>query len=93
MNSTMLPSTVQNSTFRFEFGNASVRNNIEFVNMENGVDVTFPMVSFELNASQPFYATPTRYFPLKVSANDSEAVLGRSFMQEASVLTHLTCFT
>jgi hypothetical protein len=53
-----------------------------FGNTMNGVKITLPYASLDLNASAPFYTSPTRYFPLRVSDNDSTAILGRAFLQE-----------
>lgn len=60
-----------NASLSFGFGNTT-----------RGVKITLPYASLDLNASAPFYLSPTRYFPLRVSKNDSAAVLGRAFLQE-----------
>jgi hypothetical protein len=47
--------------------------------------ITLPFASFDLKASAPFYSKQMRYFPLQQSDDDSIAILGRAFLQEALV--------
>lgn len=47
------------------------------------VDIVLPYASFDLQVIYPLVPSPTRYFPLKRAANDSQYTLGRTFMQEA----------
>jgi hypothetical protein len=51
------------------------------------VDIVLPYAAFDLEASYPLVRHPTRYFPLKRAANDSQYTLGRAFLQEAYVNT------
>ncbi|KAI9808897.1 MAG: hypothetical protein M1826_004027 [Phylliscum demangeonii] len=50
------------------------------------VDIVMPYASFDLTASPPLAANSTRYFPLRRAANDSQYVLGRTFLQQAYVI-------
>jgi hypothetical protein len=47
------------------------------------VDITFPYSAFDLEVSYPIVANTSRYFPLRRAANDTQYVLGRTFLQEA----------
>ena len=49
------------------------------------VDIVFPYASFDLLATSPAAETPTRFFPLRRAANDTQYTLGRTFLQEAYV--------
>ncbi|KAL9100992.1 MAG: hypothetical protein Q9163_003697 [Psora crenata] len=51
------------------------------------VDIVLPYASFDLQAKYPAAPTTTRYFPLKRAANESQYILGRTFMQEVYVIT------
>ena len=50
------------------------------------VPITLPYSAFDLNATYPFVANATRYFPLKRAANSSQFTLGRAFFQEAYLI-------
>ncbi|KAL7951986.1 acid protease [Trichoderma barbatum] len=49
-------------------------------------DITFPYASFDLQAKPPLVKTASRYFPLKRAANETQYVLGRTFLQEAYLI-------
>ncbi|QYS95519.1 Peptidase A1 domain-containing protein [Trichoderma simmonsii] len=49
-------------------------------------NITFPYASFDLQAKPPLVKTASRYFPLKQAANDTQYVLGRTFLQEAYLI-------
>lgn len=49
-------------------------------------NITFPYASFDLEANQPLLKAASRYFPLKRAANDTQYVLGRTFLQEAYLI-------
>lgn len=48
-----------------------------------GFNVTLPYSAFDLIAGPPLLNKPGRYFPLMRAANESQYVLGRTFLQEA----------
>lgn len=52
----------------------------------NTVDITLPYAAFDLNASWPLVSVTTPYFPLRRAVNNTY-VLGRTFFQEAYVIT------
>jgi hypothetical protein len=52
----------------------------------NTVDITLPYAAFDLNASWPLVTSTTPYFPLRRAINNTY-VLGRTFFQEAYVIT------
>jgi len=56
---------------------------VAFVFGDNLNTITLPFASFDLKASAPFYANRTRYFPLQPADDESIAILGRAFLQEA----------
>lgn len=67
--------------------NASIT--FQIANSQTGgptVDIVLPYASFDLLASYPMVLNSTRYFPLQRAANESQYTLGRTFLQEASVL-------
>tara|TARA_R110002060_G_scaffold35739_1_gene46629 strand:+ start:1688 stop:2536 length:849 start_codon:yes stop_codon:yes gene_type:complete len=47
------------------------------------IDIVLPYAAFDLTAKWPLVQNTTRYFPLKRAVNDSQAILGRAFLQEA----------
>lgn len=47
------------------------------------VQITLPYASFDLQASYPIYPNLTNYFPLRRAANNSQYVIGRTFLQES----------
>ncbi|KAK5119346.1 hypothetical protein LTR85_007702 [Meristemomyces frigidus] len=48
-------------------------------------NIEFPYSAFDLQAGIPIYNSSTSYFPIRVAANESQYVLGRTFLQEAYV--------
>ena len=56
---------------------------------EDGTDTTNVALSyqaFDMNASYPFYQTPTPYFPIRKAANNTQYTIGRTLFQEAYVV-------
>lgn len=49
-------------------------------------NVTFPYASFDLKATPPLVKQATRYFPLKRATNDTQYILGRTFLQESYLI-------
>lgn len=47
------------------------------------VQITLPYASFDLTAQSPLVTNTSRYFPLRLAANDTQYTLGRTFLQEA----------
>ncbi|KAI9707064.1 MAG: hypothetical protein M1836_000024 [Candelina mexicana] len=47
------------------------------------INITFPYASFDKEVGYPLVRNTTRYFPLMRALNDSQYVLGRTFLQEA----------
>ncbi|KAL8823947.1 MAG: hypothetical protein Q9191_005418 [Dirinaria sp. TL-2023a] len=54
------------------------------------VDIVMPYSSFNLTAAFPFYfeADTVQYFPLRPAQNDSQYALGRTFLQDAYLITN-----
>jgi hypothetical protein len=52
----------------------------------NYTNIVLPYAAFDLQASYPYYQTPTNYFPIRRAANDSQYVLGRTLLQEAYLI-------
>ncbi|CAI6292567.1 unnamed protein product [Periconia digitata] len=50
------------------------------------VNINFPYGAFDLQASHPFYPNATNYFPIR-RANETQFTLGRTFLQEAYLIT------
>ena len=50
------------------------------------VNIVLPYAAFALQASYPYYQNSTRYFPIRRAANDSQYILGRTFLQEAYLI-------
>lgn len=48
-----------------------------------GFNITLPYAAFNLTASAPLLNNASRYFPLRRAANESQFILGRTFLQEA----------
>ncbi|KAL8711178.1 MAG: hypothetical protein Q9220_004323 [cf. Caloplaca sp. 1 TL-2023] len=70
----------KNSSVRFTLGNST--------NQSSGtVDITLPYAAFDLIASSPLAPNSTRYFPLVRATNESQYTLGRTFLQEAYLIT------
>ncbi|KAM0254394.1 hypothetical protein ACHAQJ_006863 [Trichoderma viride] len=49
-------------------------------------NITFPYASFDLQVNPPLVKKASRYFPLKRAANETQYVLGRTFLQEAYLI-------
>ncbi|TVY32123.1 Candidapepsin [Lachnellula occidentalis] len=56
-------------------------------NFQDKVNITLPYSAFDLTAQYPLVANDTRYFPLKRANISSQYTLGRTFLQEAYVVT------
>jgi hypothetical protein len=52
----------------------------------NYTNIVLPYAAFDLQASYPYYESPTNYFPIRRAANDSQYVLGRTLLQEAYLI-------
>ena len=55
------------------------------------VDIEMPYASFDLQGKFPFFpngSNITRYFPLRRATNDTQYTLGRTFLQEAYLITN-----
>ena len=68
----------QNANVTFELSN----------NLSGGssVQITLPYASFDLEIGPPFAKNTSKYFPLRRAADDTQYTLGRTFIQESSVL-------
>jgi hypothetical protein len=49
------------------------------------IEIKLPYNAFDLQASWPIYPNATNYFPLRRAANDTQYIIGRTFLQEAFV--------
>ncbi|TFA99716.1 hypothetical protein CCMA1212_008467 [Trichoderma ghanense] len=49
-------------------------------------NITFPYASFDLTLTPPLVKKTSRYFPLRRAANDTQYILGRTFLQEAYLI-------
>ena len=54
------------------------------------VDIKLPYNAFDLEVQYPLVTNTSYYFPLKRAANDTQYTLGRTFLQEASVIKSCT---
>ena len=52
------------------------------------VKIAFPYAAFDLNVSYPLVKNESRYFPLQRAADDNSYTLGRTFFQEAYMITN-----
>ncbi|KAL9059217.1 MAG: hypothetical protein Q9162_001254 [Coniocarpon cinnabarinum] len=50
------------------------------------IDITLPYSTFDLQLSSPIATQPTNYFPLQRAQNNTQYVLGRTFLQQAYVI-------
>ena len=50
------------------------------------VNITLPYSSFDLVAQYPLVLNTSKYFPLQRASDDNSYTLGRTFLQESSVL-------
>ena len=53
------------------------------------VQIELPYASFDLEVKPPYIQDTTRYFPLQPAVDESQYTLGRTFLQEASVVPSL----
>lgn len=72
--------TVLNPTITIKLVNSLQDTSTKYTNIE------LPYAAFDLQASYPYYANATRYFPIRRAANDSQYVLGRTLLQEAYLI-------
>jgi hypothetical protein len=70
--------TAENPTVTFEITTA--------VTGGSSFNITFPYASFDLEVTPPLVKATSKYFPLKRAANDTQYVLGRTFLQEAYLI-------
>lgn len=47
------------------------------------LNIVLPYSAFDLQVDYPIYPSATNYFPLRRAMNDSQYVIGRTFLQEA----------
>jgi hypothetical protein len=66
-----------NPTFTFGLGNSDPTER---------VSISLPYGAFDLQASYPIYDNSTSYFPIRRAANESQYILGRTFLQEAYIV-------
>lgn len=52
------------------------------------VNITFPYAAFDLNVTQPIVPKTRRYFPLQRAPDENSYTLGRTFLQEAYIITN-----
>mgnify|MGYP004504930213 CR=1 FL=1 len=50
------------------------------------ISIEIPYKAFDLEASYPIFADPTKYFPLRRAVNESQYALGRAFMQHVYIV-------
>ena len=55
---------------------------------KNKVDITLPYAAFDLQAKWPYYNNSQNYFPIRRAQNDTQYVIGRTFLQEAYVIAN-----
>lgn len=68
-----------NPTITFKLGDTTAETG-------QNIDITLPYAAFDLQASKPYYQNATNYFPIRRGANDTQYVLGRTFLQEAYLI-------
>ncbi|KAH0362418.1 acid protease, partial [Aureobasidium melanogenum] len=49
-------------------------------------NIVLPYAAFDLQASYPYYTNSTNYFPIRRAANNTQYILGRTFLQEAYLI-------
>lgn len=64
-----------NPSITFKLGNATYGGQT--------VNIVFPYAAFDLQLAYPIYPSVKRYFPIRRAQNDSQYIIGRTFMQEA----------
>lgn len=57
------------------------------VHTGESINIVLPYAAFDLQANYPIYSNSTNYFPLRRAANDSQYVIGRTFLQESYIIT------
>lgn len=72
--------TTLNPIITIKLVNSLQNTSTQYTNIE------LPYGAFDLQASYPYYANATRYFPIRRAANDSQYVLGRTLLQEAYLI-------
>lgn len=65
----------QNASITFQLANT--------LGSTSSVSITLPYSSFDLEASSPLVKKPSRYFPLRRAADQTQYILGRTFLQES----------
>ncbi|KAH7336039.1 aspartic peptidase domain-containing protein [Rhexocercosporidium sp. MPI-PUGE-AT-0058] len=50
------------------------------------LNIVLPYAAFDLQVNYPIYPNATNYFPLRRAMNDSQYVIGRTFLQEAYIV-------
>lgn len=68
----------QNASITFKIGTLDPK--------ADGLSITLPYASFDLEVSHPIVENSTRYFPIRKAENDSQNTLGRNFFQEAYLI-------
>ena len=63
--------------------NASVDFKLGIQGNSETVNISLPYAAFDLKASYPLMQPSGRYFPLKRAENESQYLLGRTFLQES----------
>ena len=65
----------QNASITFQIANT--------LGSTDSVNITLPYASFDLELGYPFVNKSTKYFPLRIAADNTQYTLGRTFLQEA----------
>lgn len=73
----------QNFSVTFTLGN---------FNKTETVEISLPYAAFDLIADYPLMRNQSRYFPLMRAENDSQHILGRTFLQEAYLIADYELF-
>lgn len=86
-NSTQL--YLMNSTIREQLLNSAPE--FTFTVSDSGwsnqtINIVLPYAAFDLQVQYPYYNSSTSYFPIRRAANETQYVLGRTFLQEAYVI-------
>jgi hypothetical protein len=67
-------------TLTFKLGNTAYDTGA------NSTNIVLPYAALDLQASYPYYANATNYFPIRRAANDTQYVLGRTLLQETYLI-------
>ena len=54
----------------------------------NNVEIELPYAAFDLQAKYPYYNNTVNYFPIRRAANETQQVIGRTFLQEAYIIAN-----